>query len=82
MKSREINELASILVHEYGAEASRLARQRQDSYARDPDSELFRLWASIAKAAARLLREQSNRPRRPALRNEPTPRPSRNRGID
>lgn len=58
MKSRAINELAAILVREHGPQAASWTRRRQDRYAHDPGSELFRLWAAIAEAAARLLGEQ------------------------
>jgi hypothetical protein len=59
MNKRKTEELAAILVNEYGRRALAHARERRSQHAREPRSEAFRVWNSIAAATARLLRARS-----------------------
>ncbi|HXC89726.1 MAG TPA: hypothetical protein VNV18_06135 [Stellaceae bacterium] len=56
MNKRKIDELAAILVNEYGRWALARAKERRSEHAHAPSSEAFRLWSSIAAATKRLLR--------------------------
>jgi hypothetical protein len=59
MTKRKIEELAAILVNQYGRCALAHARARRSQHAHEPRSESFRVWNSIALATARLLRARS-----------------------
>lgn len=65
MTNQEITELAAILVNEYGHAALDVAERRRDQHADKPHSDLYRVWARIAEATARLLKV-SERERTPA----------------
>jgi len=59
MNKRKTEELAAILVNEYGRSALAHARERRSQHAREPRSDAFRVWNSITAATARLLRARS-----------------------
>jgi hypothetical protein len=61
MNKRQIEELAAILVNQYGRRALTHARLRRSQHAREPRSEAFRLWDAITVATARLLRSSARR---------------------
>jgi hypothetical protein len=61
MTEKQISELAAILVNEYGYVALQVAERRRDQHASRPHSELYRVWARIAEATARLLRVSRGR---------------------
>ncbi|MBV9860025.1 MAG: hypothetical protein JO038_07975 [Alphaproteobacteria bacterium] len=64
MNEREIRELAAILVNEHGEEALKVAEARRLQHADARASDAFRLWSSIASAAALLLAHRPERARR------------------
>jgi hypothetical protein len=61
MNTPQVRELAAILIGQYGGRALRLARQRRSQHTREPRSEAFRVWNSIAIETARLLRARARR---------------------
>jgi hypothetical protein len=61
MDKRRTEELAAILVHQYGRWALTHARQRRSQHAHEPYSEAFRMWNAITAATARLLRSRARR---------------------
>jgi hypothetical protein len=61
MNDHQTEELAAILVDEYGCRALAHARERRSQHAREPCSEAFRAWNAIAIATARLLRARSRK---------------------
>ncbi len=67
MTRRQIEELAAILVGQYGRWALGHARQRRAQHAREPRSEAFRVWDAITHATARLLRARARNRRLRAL---------------
>lgn len=58
MTAQEITELAAILVNEHDDAALEIAERRRDQYARERHFATYRLWARIAIATARLLRQR------------------------
>jgi len=56
MTEQEVSELAAFLVDEHGNAALEIAQGRRDQYARERQSDAYRLWARITAATARLLR--------------------------
>jgi hypothetical protein len=61
MNTRKTDELAAILVNQYGRWALAHARERRAQHAHEPRSEAFRVWTSIAAATARLLHGRTRR---------------------
>jgi hypothetical protein len=59
MTGRQIEELAAILVLEYGRWALSHARERRAQHARAPHSEAFQIWDAITAATVRILRSQA-----------------------
>jgi hypothetical protein len=59
MNARQIEELAAILVVQYGRWALSHARGRRAQHAREPLSEAFQIWNAITAATARILRSQA-----------------------
>jgi len=65
MNKRKTDELAAILVNQYGSWALDHAKERRAQHAHARRSEAFRVWNSIAERARAALRAQG-RTRNPA----------------
>jgi hypothetical protein len=61
MNARKTEELAAILVNQYGRWALDHAKERRAQHAHHPRSEAFRVWNAIVSATARLLRGHARR---------------------
>ena len=55
MTRQEIRELAAILVQEHGYAALRVAEERRNAFAHEPDSDAYRLWSDILAEVGDLL---------------------------